>query len=123
MASDLIPTAGLAAITGLLADSDYKYVAWGTGTTGAAAGDTGLETESAEDRTSGTQSQQTTTVANDTYRVVGTITATDTRAITEAGILSAADAGTLLRRCTFDAMNLVTGDSIAFTFNTKFANA
>ena len=123
MASDLIPTAGLAAITALLAASDYKYVAWGTGTTAAAAGNTGLETESAEARTSGTQSQQTTTVTNDTYRVVGTITATGARAITEAGILSASTAGTLLRRCTFDAMNLGSGDSIAFTFNTKFANA
>lgn len=123
MASDLIPTAGLAAITALLAASDYKYVAWGTGTTAAAAGDTGLETESAENRTSGTQSQQTTTATKDTYRVVGTITATGSRAITEAGILSASTAGTLFRRCTFDAMNVSSGDSIAFTFNTKFANA
>ena len=62
-------------------------------------------------------------MANDTYRVVGAITATGSRAITEVGILSAADAGTLFRRATFDAVNVVSGDSISFTLNTKFANA
>jgi hypothetical protein len=103
--------------------STNKYVAWGTGTTGAAVGDTALETESAEDRTTGTQSQQETNSANDTYRVVGTITATDTRAITEAGVLSADDAGSLLGRAVFSAVNLVTGDSIAFTNNFVFDQA
>ncbi len=124
MAGDLIPTAGLGAITALLAASNYKYLFWGTGTTDPLAANTGPETESAESRTTGTQSQQQTTVANDTYRVVGTITATDTRVITEGGIISTASgAGTLFRRWTHAAVNLSTGDSIAYTANTKFANA
>jgi hypothetical protein len=121
--ANVVTDVGLGLITALLAASSHKYLAWGTGTTGAAVGDTALETESAEDRTTGTQSQQTTTTTNDTYRVVGTITATDTRAITEAGVLSADDAGSLLGRSVFSAVNLLTGDSIAFTCNFKFDQA
>jgi len=121
--ANVVTNVGLGLVTAAMVASTNKYVAWGTGTTGAAVGDTALETESAEDRTTGTQSQQETNSANDTYRVVGTITATDTRAITEAGVLSADDAGSLLGRAVFSAVNLVTGDSIAFTNNFVFDQA
>jgi hypothetical protein len=121
--ANVVTDVGLGLVTAAMAASSHKYIAWGTGTTGAAVGDTALETESAEDRTSGTQSQQQTTTANDTYRVVGTITATGTRAITEMGVLSADTAGSLLGRAVFAAVNLVSGDSVAFTCNFVFDQA
>jgi hypothetical protein len=121
--ANVVTNVGLGLVTAAMAASSNKYVAWGTGTTGAAVGDTALETESAEDRTTGTQSQQETNTANDTYRVVGTITATDTRAITEAGVFSASTDGSMLGHAVFSAVNLVTGDSIAFTNNFVFDQA
>lgn len=92
------------------------YIAWGTGTTGAAKGDTALETESAEARTLATKSQPSA----DINRFVGTIVATGTRAITEAGVLTASSSGTLIIRSVFSAINLVSGDSIAFTINLEW---
>jgi hypothetical protein len=121
--ANVVTDVGLGLITALLEASSHKYIAWGTGTTAANVADTALETESAEDRTSGTQSQQTTTTSDDTYRVVGTVTATDARAITEAGVLSADDGGSLLGHAVFSAVNLASGDSIAFTFNFVFDQA
>ena len=92
------------------------YVAQGTGTTAAAKGDTTLETESAESRVSGTKSQPSA----DKNRVVATITATGTRAITEAGLLTASSSGTLIVRAVFSAINVVSGDSIEFTFEIEW---
>lgn len=106
-------------VTALLAASAAKYVAWGTGTTTAAATDTALETESAESRVSGTQTQQTTDHANDTYQCVGEITSSSTQAITEAGVLNASTNGTLYARGTFSAINVDSGDKIEFTFKVK----
>jgi hypothetical protein len=70
-------------------------VGWGTG--GLAGGpftaanpDVGFFSESAEARVAGTSSLVTTTVTNDTYQVVGTITATGTRTITEVGLSDSA---------------------------------
>ena len=115
--ASVITDVGLGLITALLAASAHKYVAWGTDGTTAVVGDTDLGAESAEARTSGTQSQQTTTTSNDTYRVVGEITATDTRAIQEVGIFSASSGGSLLMHADFDTINLSSGDSIEFTIN------
>lgn len=111
---------GSAIVTGLLKTSAAKYIWWGTGTTAATAADTGPETEGAEDRTTGTQDDVQTDHADDTYQVTGTITCAGTgKAITEAGVNTAADAGKCYVRATFDAVNLDVGDSIAFTFKVK----
>ena len=55
-----------------------KAVAWGLnpGTLTATAPDIGMYSEAPEARTAGTSSLVTTTTANDTYQVVGTITCT-----------------------------------------------
>jgi len=103
------------------AGTEPLFVAWGTGAGTAAATDTTLFTESAEARTSGTSSQQTTTVTNDTYQVLGTITATATRAITNAGLFDASSAGNMLMKGDFATINLATNDSIAFTMKVAFA--
>lgn len=121
--ASLVTNVGLGLVTALLAASDHKYVGWGTGTTTAAVGDTALETASAEDRTSGTQSQQTTTTTSDTYRIVAEIVATDTRAITEVGVFSASTAGSMFMHADFAAINLSTSDSIEFTINTVLDQA
>ncbi len=114
-------TAGKGFTTLTLAASTAKYVGWGTGAGVAAVTDTTLNTESAEARVTGTQTQQTTTVTNDTYQVVGTLTSASTQTITNAGVLSAVTVGTLVLHSDFTGVPLVSGDSIAFTFKLKFA--
>jgi hypothetical protein len=122
-ASNLITNAGRALISGLINGSGTPaaatYVAVGTGTNAAAAGDTTLQTESASaglSRAVGTASLVTTTVTNDTAQVTKTFTVTGTVAVTEAGLLNAASSGTLLARQVFSAINVVNGDSLAITW-------
>ena len=101
-----------------------KYVAAGTGATGAGrtavAADTALTTELGEGRTAGTESIVTTTNTSDTYQVVGTIAITGTRAIDEAGTFDASSAGNMGVSATMNVINLVNGDSIQFTFKTQY---
>ena len=114
--SVLIPTVGKGLITAALLTSAYKYMGWGTGTTNPVAANTALETARAEARTTGTQSQQTTTTTNDTYQVVGTITCASTVAvITELAIFDATTVGVLFLRDVFSAINVNVGDSVQFT--------
>ena len=96
-----------------------KFVAWGTGAGTAAVADTTLFTESAEARTTGTGSQVTTTVTNDTHQIVGTIVATAGRVITNAGVLDAATVGNLYLKGDFAGVTLATAESIAFTFKNQ----
>lgn len=101
-----------------------KYIGWGTGTTTAAVSQTALVTEAAPTtgggRTNGTESRTTGAQTNDQYTVTGTVTAGGTLAITEAGLFDAVSAGNMLIRSDFAAVNVVSGDSIAFTFNLRF---
>ena len=99
------------------------WVGWGTGTTAPVAGDTGLGTPSAEARTVGTKTQETTTTTNDTYQVVALFTALSAQAITEVGVFDALTAGNLFLRGTFSAININTGDTIEFTVQTIFDQA
>lgn len=112
---------GLGLITGWILGAgaaEPHHVGWGIGTTAADVANTGLESASAESRTTGTGSQQTTTTTNDTYRVVGSITCTGSgKAITEVVLMTDATAGTCFMRATFSAINVSVGDSIEFTIN------
>ena len=119
-AASTVTDVGLGFITTLLAASIYKWVAWGIGTTEASASGAGadLVSEGAEARTDGTQTQQTTTTADDTYRVVGTIVCTGTaKAIAEVTIMNDETAGTCFMRANFGAINVEVDDSIQFTIN------
>jgi len=106
-----------------------KNIGWGTGAGTAAAGDTTLFTEklvdlstsAGTDHTVGTESRTTTTQTNDTYTVTGTRTATGAGTVTNAGLFDAASGGTLTVKGDFTGIGLASGDSIAFTFNVKFA--
>lgn len=100
------------------------YIGMGVGATGAArtavAADTALST-AVESRVAGTPSNVTTTVTNDTYQVVGTVTASATRAVDEAGTFDAVSAGNMDISATFAVVNLANGDSLQLTFKKTFA--
>ena len=92
----------------------------GTGATAEAVGDTALVTESTtalnpdSTRATGTRSQP----AANQYRTVGTLTFDNTAAVTEHGIFSqaATGGGSLWDRSVFSAINVVSADSIQFTY-------
>jgi hypothetical protein len=98
-----------------------KFVAQGTGATGAsrdaAATDTAFTTE-VDTRTSGTESIVTTTVTGDTYQVVGTITAGSARVIDEVGLFDAVSTGNMFVEGTLRGVtiSLASGDSLQQTW-------
>lgn len=124
-----VQDAGLANITTAWAAyaSLPKYLQWGTGSGAAKTANVVTTTSTTESRTTGTVTQQTVTVTDDTYQVAGTITAAGTRAITEVGVFDAAGSGsppTGGNMCIygdFTVINLSSGDSIAFTIKTTFS--
>lgn len=125
--ANLVTNAGKAGvasrINGSGGEAAFTYIAMGTGTNAAAAGDTTLQTELAASglsRANATASRVTTTVTNDTAQLVQTFTVTGTVAVTESGVLNAASSGTLLARQVFSAINVVNGDSLQITW--KFSN-
>lgn len=88
-----------------------SYMAIGTGTTAAAAGDTTLGTEL--DRNALTS----TTVTSNSIAYVASWGAGDgTGAVTEAGIFNAASAGTMLARTVFDVVNKAANDTLSITW-------
>lgn len=103
-------------------------VGWGTGAGTTVVGDTTLFTEAlvtlaagTTDHTVGTSTQQLTTVANDTYQVVATRTATGSGTVTNAGLWDAASGGNLFLKGDFGGIALVSGDSILFTIKAVFS--
>ena len=113
----VVTDVGMGIITNRIKGSgtEPNYLAWGTGTNTAAAGNTALQTESAEDRVAGTSSREETNVANDTYRVVGTLTSAGSQTIAEAGLFDASDAGNCFVRGDFSGVALAQDESIEFT--------
>jgi len=92
---------------------DFKYHDSGVGNTGENKTDTDIETTDGESRATGTQTEGAT--AN-IYKSVGTISYTSTKAIGEHGLFSSAASTTLMDRHTFSDLNVVSGDSIEFTY-------
>lgn len=101
--------------------TEPKFIAWGTGAGTSAATDTTLFTEAAESRVTGTSSKVTTTTTNDTYQVVGTMTAASGKTITNAGLFDASTSGNLFIKTDFTGVVLATSDSITFTFKVQFS--
>ena len=91
---------------------DFKYHDSGVGVTGANVADTDIETTDEESRATGSQTETSSKV----YKSVGTISYTTTKAITEHGIFNTAATATLMDRHVFSAVNVVSGDSIEFTY-------
>lgn len=92
--------------------SVFNQHASGTGTAAEAIGNTALGTEVAS-RVAGTQTQG---ASANIYRTVATISYAGGFAITEHGVFSASSGGTLLDRSVFSAINVISGDSIEFTY-------
>lgn len=103
---------------------NMKYHGVGTGTTAEAAADSALVTESTtvlnpdSTRATGT----TTESAQNAFQSVGTVTFDGAAAITEHGLFSqaATGGGVLFDRSVFSAVNVVSGDSIQFTYTVTF---
>ena len=108
--------------------AEPKQIGFGTGAGTAAVADTTLFSEKdpsgsvSGSRTAGTSSQVTTTVTNDTYQVVGTMTATAVLGVTNAGLFDNATigSGALFVKGDFSVINLASGDSISFTIKVRF---
>lgn len=117
---------GLARITAALAALSW-HLQWGTGSAAAATANVVTTTSTTEARVSATPAQGTTTVTNDKLVLTGTITAAGARAITEVGAFDASGSGSpptggnMNVYADFSAINLASGDSIAFTLNVTFA--
>jgi len=124
MATLLVNT-GKAVVTNRINGSGTTplYVAWGTGAGTTAATDTTLFTESSSPatRATGTASQQTTSVTNDTFQVVGTLTSGTSQTITNAGTFDAVSSGNLFVKGDFTGIALNNGDSIQFTVKVQFS--
>lgn len=120
---NLVVNAGLAGvasrINGSGGEAAFTYIAIGTGTTAAAAGDTALQTEITTNggaRAAATATRVTTTQTNDTAQLQLTYNFTGSFAVTESGVLNAASTGTLLAHQVFTAVNVVSGDSLQVTW-------
>ena len=126
----VVTTAGVNYLVGCFQNTNepenFKYHAFGIGTTAEAAGDTALVTEETTaynpNSTRPTGSQTVGGSAN-VYRSVATYTPDSggVRAITEHGLMSqaATGGGTLLDRSVFSAFNLdsANGDSLQITYD------
>ena len=130
-----IANAGRAVVSARLygtASAAYGAIGMGTGTNAFSTADTALQTGVKTDGTgdggvhaiasgSVTASSVTTTITNDTAQFVGTATVSASIAVTESGLFNADTNGNLLARQTFSAVNVVSGDSIQFTWKIKNA--
>lgn len=111
---NLVVTAGKQYIASRITGTSSNvmtHMAIGTGTATPAVGDTTLGTEAGRVTLASFSATGTSVTATATFPA-----GTGTGAITEAGILNAASAGTMLCRTTFPVVNKAAGDSIAITW-------
>jgi len=92
---------------------DFKFHDSGIGVTGAAIGDTDIETTDGESRVTGDQGEG---ASGEIYKSIGTITYSTTKAITEHGLFNIVTGGIMMDHHVFSAINVVDTDSIQFTF-------
>ena len=92
---------------------DMKWHDSGVGSTAENVANTDMETTDGESRVAGSQTEGAANV----YVSVGTISYTSTKAITEHGLFNASTGPTLLDRSVFSAVNVVSGDSVQYTYS------
>jgi hypothetical protein len=98
-----------------------SHMAVGSGSVAAAAGNTALGSELGRVTLTST-TIVTTSVTNDAVQYVATFNAgTGTGAVTEAGILNAASAGTMLCRTVFAVINKGALDTLTITWKVTVA--
>ena len=119
---NLVVTAGKGLITSRLGSSGSAaatYVAVGTSSTAASAGQTALVaeiTDSGLERAAATVSQATITTTNDTYQAVYTWTASGSKTVEEVGVFNAASSGSMLSRAVTGTKSVVSGETIVLTY-------
>jgi len=124
---NLVVNAGKAEVAGLINEvtiGGFKWIAIGTGTAAAAVTDTALGAEITTGggaRGAAACTRVTTVVTNDTAQLVVTWNLTATFAVTESGCFDAASAGNMLCRQVFSAQNVVSGDSLEYTWKVSVA--
>ena len=112
--NNIIVTTGKALVATLVSGSGTSFsdMAIGTGTTTEVVGDSALQTEAG--RVVLTSKSVTTNVIS----YIGDFPAgTGTGTITEAGILNASSAGTMLNRATFSSVNKTASDALKITWD------
>lgn len=121
---NLVVNTGLAYIASRMKDATanvMSHMAVGSGTTAAAAADTALGTELGRVALTST-TIVTTNAANDSVQYVATFNpGTGTGAVTEAGIMNAASAGTMLSRTVFPVINKGALDTLTITWKVTVA--
>ena len=125
--TNTIHNAGLAMITNLIGSfstptgSRFTHVALGTGSSTINSSNVTLGAEAM--RSGATLSQQTTSVTNDTLRLIGSFVGDTTETLNEAGIFNnpAANVGSMLSRVVFAGVPVVASDAINVTYNVSFA--
>lgn len=124
---NLVTNAGkaqLALLTGDASAVPFTYIAVGTSATAVAATDTTLTAEIVDtglERAAGTVSRITTTVANDTFQITKTWTATGSKTIEEVGVFNAASAGTMLSHALTTSKAVSSGETITGTYQLRFS--
>jgi hypothetical protein len=114
----IVTAAFIALITDELTNTDrpamqtLNFHDSGTGTNAESGSDTTLQIPTGESRDTGTQ----TSPSAGQYRTVATHSYSNSFAVTEHGVFSAASGGTLLDRSKFAAINVVSGSQIQFTY-------
>lgn len=121
---NLVVSTGLAYIASRMKDATataMSHMAVGAGNVAAAAANTALGSELGRVALTST-TIVTTSVSNDAVQYVATFPAgTGTGAITEAGILNAASAGTMLCRTVFAVINKGALDTLTITWKVTVA--
>ena len=114
---NLVVTTGLNYISARMTDTsqptDMSHMAIGTGTTAVVIADTTLETELARVALTGAEGVPST---NTIVYTASYAAGTGTGALTEAAVLNAASAGTMLCRTVFSTVNKGADDSITITW-------
>ena len=126
--NNIITNAGKAEVAGLAGNTGsptaFTYLAVGTSNTAVAATQTALGAEITTgglERAAATVSRTTTTVTTDTLRLTKTWTASATHAVEEIGIFNAASSGDMLGRALTGTKNLVSGETLAATYDVDFS--
>lgn len=124
---NLVVNAGLAQLALLAGDgtaNPFTYLAVGTSSTAVSVGQTALAAEITDTglaRAAGTVSRVTTTVTNDTFKLVYTWTATGSKTVEEVGVFNAASSGTMLSRALTGTKTLANGETLVGNYTLAFA--
>jgi hypothetical protein len=111
---DIVNAMGSTASTYATFD-EYQWHDSGIGVTDENNADTTMETSDGEARVN-SGSRLNTGTTTGIFTSIGTISYTTTKAITEHGVFNASTGGTMLDRSKFTAVNVISGDSIQFTY-------